>query len=90
MQKPKHRATVRDTPLQPLGMFAVMRHTGKAARAHFASLHPTYTSASQEAIRLLTESFAGAPELDHAFYVMEVAARFSAGPEGFANLERSE
>jgi len=88
MHKPKSRTTVRDTPLQQLGMFAVMRHNTKFANARFASLHETYESAAGEAARLVADSISRSPDLSAAFYVMEVAARFSGGPEGFACIER--
>lgn len=79
---------LRDTPPQTLGKFIVMRHSTKLSRAHFSSLHDTYEAASAEAVRLLVNSLAGAPELDHFYYVMEVAARFQAGPSGLQSLER--
>lgn len=79
---------VRDIPAQPLGKFAVMRHSSKLSRAHFSALHDTYEQAASEAVRLLASSAAEIPEVDHLYYVMEVVARFEAGPSGLKSLER--
>lgn len=86
--KPSQRKTVRDEDLQPVGKFVVMRHSTKLSRAHFCAVHETYESASAEATRLMVESIAHHPELQHHYYVLEVAARFSGGAEGFASAER--
>jgi LAS superfamily LD-carboxypeptidase LdcB len=86
--KPASRKTVRDTPLQPLGMFAVFRHSTKLSRAHFSALHNDYATASAEAIRLVAMSAAEDPARQHHYYVVQVAARFSAGVEGLKSLER--
>lgn len=86
--KPQKRKTVRDVAIQPVGMFAVFRHSRKLMRAHFCALHETYESASAEAIRLLTESVALRPDVQHNYYVTEVAGMFEAGPEGLKSSER--
>ena len=88
MTIPNDRQTVRDAEVQPLGKFAVFRHTTKLRRAHFCALHDTYDGACKEAIRLLTSSVAADGSLQHLYYVVEVAARFEAGPEGLKSAER--
>ena len=88
MTRPKTRSTVRDVEVQPVGMYAVFRHSRKLSRAHFCALHDNYDSACEEAIRLLTASVAAEQSLQHLYYVVEVAARFEAGPEGLKSQER--
>jgi hypothetical protein len=83
------RKTLLDTPLQSVGMFAVMRHSSKLKRAHFMALHGSYEAASTEAIRLVMEQAKSDPQWQHNYYVMEVAARFSAGVDGLQSEERS-
>ena len=88
MKMPKTRKTVRDTIEFPLGKFAVMRHKSKMSRAHFSAIHDDYASASAEAIRLVSEQAMDAPDMQHTYYVLEVAALFSAGIEGLRSQER--
>lgn len=87
--KPKKRTKMRViAATHQIGMFAVMRHASKQTRAHFSMLHPTYESAVAEALRLVAQMANGAPERQHTFYVMEVAATFSAGIDGLTAQER--
>ena len=86
--KPDSRKIVRDAPPQAVGMFAVFRHSSKLKRAHFCAMHDSYASASSEAVRLLTECVSNDSTVQHHFYVVEVAGRFSAGPEGLKADER--
>lgn len=86
--KPSERKTVRDTIPQPLGKFVVFRHSSKLSRAHFSAIHDDYRSASSEAVRLLASSLAEMPDCDHSYYVVEIAARFDAGPSGLQSVER--
>lgn len=78
---------LKDIPPQPLGKFAVMRHSKEAKRAHFSVLHETYAEATAEAIRLVSKSAQEMPERQHFYYVLEVKARFDAGPDGLQSLE---
>jgi hypothetical protein len=87
-KKPDSRKTVRDTDVQPVGMFAVFRHSKKLSRAHFCALHNDYTSASHEAVRLMADQVKDQPEWQHIYYVVEIAAMFQAGPEGLKSEER--
>ena len=70
------------------GKFAVMRHSQEAKRAHFSVLHDTYDAACAEAVRLLASSVSDMPDSQHHFYVLEVAARFSAGSAGLSSEAR--
>ena len=84
---PSTRKTVRDTDIQRLGMYVVMRHSTKLTRAHFGALHDTYDTASAEAIRLVAEQAQFQPELQHHYYVLRVDGVFSAGVDGWHSEE---
>jgi len=86
--KPTARKTVRDKIENPIGKFAVMRHSSKLSRAHFSAIHDDYASASAEAVRLMSTQAAEQPEFQHTYYVLELVALFSAGPEGLRSEER--
>lgn len=88
MKKPTTRKTVRDKIDNPVGKFAVMRHSSKLSRAHFSAIHDDYASASAEAVRLLSTHAAEQPDLQHTYYVLELVALFSAGKEGLRSQER--
>lgn len=79
---------IKDIPPQKVGKFAVFRHSTKLSRAHFSVLHDTYEAASGEAVRLLASSAEKFPQDQHYYYVVEVGAVFSAGPEGLKSEER--
>jgi len=70
-------------------MFAVARHASSVKRAHFVVLHPTYEAAAAEAVRLVVLMATAEPQRQHHFYVVEVAARFSAGIDGLQSQERT-
>lgn len=79
------RATLATHP-KPVGAYAVMRHSDNMKRCHFMCLHDSYESASAEAVRLLG-GCASLP-LQSTYYVVEIAAFFSAGPQGLRSQER--
>ncbi len=72
---PSHRKTVRNTANHAVNHYAVFRHSGNYGRAHFQVIHPERETADSEAIRLLTETIGKmGPDLDQAFYVVEIKA----------------
>lgn len=75
-------------PVQKLGAYVVARHSSKLTRAHFCAIHDTYAGASAEAVRLIAAQAAESPELEHTYYVLEIAALFEAGKMGLRSQER--
>jgi hypothetical protein len=82
-----NRTTISSDALQPIGKFVVMRHAGNLKRAHLSSLHDTYESSSVEAIRLVSLAVTQHADVQHHFYVLSIAARFSGGVDGLQALE---
>lgn len=74
MTKPK-RKTVRDIKPHALNNYAVFRHSGDSGNAHFKVIHQDKDSAESEAVRLLMDTINKmGPELEQAFYVVEIKA----------------
>jgi hypothetical protein len=72
---PTNRKTVRTIAPYAVGNYAVFRHTGDSNRAHFQVIHNERDIADSEAVRLLTDTIGKmGPDLDQAFYVVEVKA----------------
>ena len=69
------RKTVRNIAPHAVGHYAVFRHSGSFRRAHFHVIHDERDTADSEAVRLLMETVSkNGPDLDQAFYVVEVKA----------------
>ena len=66
---------VTDTGIQPVGMFAVMRHTAKLKAARFVCLHETRQAAVDEANRLAADTITVHGFSQFCFYVVEISAR---------------
>lgn len=81
------KKTVVDGPPK-VGDFAVFRYHDKASRAHFCVIQPTYEAAQAEAVRLMADALQERPEMTHRYFVLEFAAMYEGGPNGFASLER--
>ena len=72
---PTHRKTVRTIAPHAVNKYAVFRHSGNNGRAHFQVIHDERDTADSEAVRLLMETIGKmGPDLDQAFYVVEVKA----------------
>lgn len=82
------RKRIYDTEVQKIGKFAVFRHRSTLKTARFSSLHDTYESASAAAVGHVSEAAQKRPEFQHTYYVVEIAAMFSAGPEGLRSEEK--
>ena len=72
---PPDSKTVRNIAPHAVGHYAVFRHSGAFRRAHFHVIHDERDIADSEAVRLLMETVGKmGPDLDQAFYVVEVKA----------------
>ena len=72
---PADRKTVRTIAPYAVGHYAVFRHSGNTNRAHFQAIHDERDVADSEAVRLLMDTIGKmGPDLDQAFYVVEIKA----------------
>lgn len=67
------RVRLSDYGVQPVGMFAVMRHTGNQAR--FTALHAKRQTALEEANRLAAESVEKYGAVPTCYYIIQIVGR---------------
>jgi len=73
--KPSDRQSVKTIAPHAVNQYAVFRHSGNFRRAHFHVIHPERETADSEAVRLLMDTVGKmGPDLDQAFYVVEIKA----------------
>ena len=83
MNKPK-RKTVRDIKPHAVNNYAVFRHSGDSGNAHFKVIHEDIDTAESEAVRLLMHTINEmGPELDQAFYVVEIKSVYRYADKNF-------
>lgn len=71
----KRGVGIAEPGVQPIGMFAVMKHTQGMKSARFVCLHKNIDSATKESRRLAAVSFETVGAAPFCYYVVQIVSR---------------